>query len=253
MRGVIIKESEILDQALKGNIDKKPMTTLRTLTKYYFLEENDKNKIEQKLDSYMKNNYVGYKPSKWKDLLNQLVKSVSQYNNFEIKDVDHINITDSEWNEMVKLENKQLEKLAFVLLIYSKVNNIRIFENNNKVNQNLSDILTECGLQRTDENKKLLNQLLVKGYISQGKSCNATAIKVEFVNDEDNVKFRIDNFNNVISYYDEYRNCNKYTECECCYKRILKTKHNIKYCKKCAKKIKNEQNKVYFEKLRKAK
>lgn len=240
MRGVIIKESEILNQALKGNIDKKPMTTLRTLTKLYFLEDDDKNKIEQRLDSYMKDNYQGYKPSKWKDLLNQLVKSVSQYNNFEIKDIEYINITDSEWNEIVKLENKQLEKLAFILLVYSKINNIRIFENNNRVNQNLSDILTECGLQRTDENKKLLNQLLVKGYILQGKSCNATAIKVEFVNDEDNVKFRIDNFNNVISYYDEYRNCNKYTECECCSKRVLSGKTKpIKYCGRCAKKIDN--------------
>lgn len=238
MRGVIIRESDILDKALKGEIDKKPMTTLRVLTKYYFICNNDKKVVEMKLNEYMKNSYVGYKPSKWKEVLSQLTKSVSQYNSYEIKDIDYIEVTENEWNKIIELNNKQLEKLAFILLVYAKINNIRVFDNDNKVNQNISDILTESGLQRTDESKALLNVLLKKGYISQGRSCNATSIKVDFLS-EGNIKFKINNFENVISYYDEYKNDKKYIECKCCKKRIVRTKHNIKYCSKCAKIVDN--------------
>ena len=72
MRGVILKETEILKDALNGIIDKKPMSTLRVLTKYYLGNGITKEEIEVKLDTYMKEYYKGYKPSKWKDLINQL-------------------------------------------------------------------------------------------------------------------------------------------------------------------------------------
>ena len=252
MRGVIIKESEILDRALRGEIDKKPMSTLRVLTKYCFICEDNKEIIENKLNTYMKENYVGYKPSKWKPILGQLVKSVFKYDSFEIKDIDYIEITENEWSKIIELNNKQLEKLAFILLVYSKINNIRVADNENRVNQNITDMFYEAHIKMIEENKTLLNVLFNKKYISQGKSCNATTIKVEFLTDGD-IKFKIDNFENVISYYDEYKNDKKYTECENCKKRIISKTHNVKYCQKCAKIVKNEQNKGYFQKVRKAK
>ena len=54
MRGVILKETEILKDALNGIIDKKPMSTLRVLTKYYLGNGITKEEIEVKLDTYMK-------------------------------------------------------------------------------------------------------------------------------------------------------------------------------------------------------
>ena len=249
MRGVIIKESDILDKALRGEIDKKPMTTLRVLAKYYFICENDKEVIENKLNTYMKENYIGYKPSKWKPILGQLVKSVSKYDSFEIKDIDYIEITEGEWNKIIELNNKQLEKLAFILLVYSKINNIRVTNNDNRVNQNITDIFSESHIKMIEENKTLLNILFKKGYLSQGKSCDATAIKVEF-GGGDKIKFKVESFANVITYYDEYKNNKKYIKCECCEKRILVRGNRVKYCNVCSKDIKRLKNKDNMKKYR---
>ena len=54
---------------------------------------------------------------------------------------------------------------------------------------------------------------------------------------ENNIKFTIDNFENVITYYEEYKNGKKYIECECCKKRVIQKTHNVKYCPKCRMKV----------------
>lgn len=240
MRGVILKETEILKEALNGIIDKKPMSTLRVLTKYYLGNGITKEEIEVELDTYMKEYYKGYKPSKWKDLINQLVKSVSNYNSYAMCDVDSIYVTENEWFSIISLNNKQLEKLAFILLVYCKINKIKNPDCDNKINQKLSDLLTEAGLQRTDESKLLLNKLYNLGFISIGLSCNSTSIKLNYIEDDGKIKIIIDNFINVVSYYDEYKNNKKYIACECCKKRIISGKTKpIKYCNKCAKKVDN--------------
>lgn len=251
MRGVILRETDILDKALKGEIDKKPLMSLRVLAKLYFLEGNSKEVVEEKLNIYMKKYYQGYKPSKWNGIINQLVKTVSRLDSYKMCDVNSISISETEWNKIIELRNNQLEKLAFILLIYCKINKVKNPNCDNKINNGLSDILTEAGLQRTEMNKLLLNELYKLGYISIGLSCNATAIQIKYI-DNNKEKFVIDNFTNVISYYDEYKNEKMYTECEYCQKRIAMTKHNIKYCPKCFKYIKNEKNKSYFKKVRKA-
>ena len=58
-------------------------------------------------------------------------------------------------------------------------------------------------------------------------------------------KIIINNFINVISFYYEYKNNEKWKECSVCGKRFkLKSSNSRqKYCDKCAKEIKLEQNK----------
>lgn len=240
MRGIILKESEILDKALKGEIDKKTMFTLRVLTKFYFIEGNSKEQVESKLNEYMKKYYSGYKPSKWKDILNQLVKSVSKLDTYELQDVDNISITENEWNNILKLEKKQLQKLAFILLVYCKINNEKNKDSKNKVNQNFTDIFYEAHLRMCDETKFLLTELKKIGYIDTSLVCDSTTVTVKYCDHNSKTKFVIDNFVNVISYYDEYISNKKYISCEVCKKRVIQSKTKpIKYCNKCAKKIDN--------------
>ena len=238
MRGVILKETDILKNALNGEMESKPMTTLRILTKYYFGNGDSKEVIEDKLNKYMKVNYKSYSPSKWKDLINQLVKSVEKYKTYKMIDVDEVNITENEWFSITSLNNKQLEKLAFILLVYCKINKIKNPTCDNKINNTFSDIFRECGFRTTNETKLLLNSLYKLNYISIGMSCNSTSIRINYIEEnEDNIKFTIDNFENVITYYEEYKNGKKYIECECCKKRIISKTKPKKYCPKCAKEI----------------
>ena len=254
MRGVILKETDILKNALNGEMESKPMTTLRILTKYYFGNGDSKEVIEDKLNKYMKVNYKSYSPSKWKDLINQLVKSVEKYKTYKMIDVDEVNITENEWFNIIALNNKQLEKLAFILLVYCKINKIKNPTCDNKINNTFSDIFKECGFRATDETKLLLNSLYKLNYISIGMSCNSTSIKINYIEEnENNIKFTIDNFENVITYYEEYKNGKKYIECECCKKRVIQKTHNVKYCPKCKKEIELEMTKERVKKHRKSK
>ena len=127
MRGVILKETDILRNALNGEMESKPMTTLRILAKYYFNNGDKKEEVEDKLNKYMKENYKSYSPSKWKDLISQLVKSVEKYKTYKMIDVDEVNITENEWFSITSLNDKQVEKLAFILLVYCKINKIKYF------------------------------------------------------------------------------------------------------------------------------
>lgn len=254
MRGVILKETDILKNALNGEMEKKPMSTLRILAKYYFNNGDTKEEVEDKLNKYMKVNYKSYSPSKWKDLINQLVKSVEKYKTYKMIDVDEVNITENEWFSITALNNKQLEKLAFILLVYCKINKIKNPTCDNKINNNFSDIFKECGFRVTNETKLLLNELYKINYISIGMSCNSTSIRINYVEEnEDNIKFTIRNFENVITYYEEYKNDKKYVECQKCGKRVLKKAHNVKYCSKCRKEIETEETKERVEKHRKSK
>ena len=247
MRGVILKETDILKNALNGEMESKPMTTLRILTKYYFGNGDSKEVIEDKLNKYMKVNYKSYSPSKWKDLINQLVKSVEKYKTYKMIDVDEVNITENEWFSITSLNNKQLEKLAFILLVYCKINKIKNPTFDNKINNTFSDIFRECGFRTTNETKLLLNSLYKLNYISIGMSCNSTSIRINYIEEnEDNIKFTIDEFSRVITYYEEYKNGKAYVRCQECNKRVeQKSKKPVKYCKECAKKIKVKQNKEY--------
>lgn len=235
MRGIVLKESEILDKALRGEIDKKTMFTLRVLAKFYFIEGNNKEEVEIKLNEYMKQYYSGYKPSKWKDILNQLVKSVSKLDTYELQDVDKISITENEWNSIIKLEKKQLQKLAFILLVYCKVHNEKNKSHNNRINNNFTDIFYEAHIKMIDENKLLFTELKKLGYIDTSLVCDSTMITINYCDYDSEDKFIIDNFINVISYYDEYINNKKYISCEVCKKRVIQSsKRPIKYCNKCA-------------------
>ena len=246
MRGVILKETDILKNALNGEMEKKPMSTLRILAKYYFNNGDTKEEVEDKLNKYMKENYKSYSPSKWKDLISQLVKSVEKYKTYKMIDVDEVNITENEWFSIIALNNKQLEKLAFILLVYCKINKIKNPTCDNKINNTFTDIFRECGFRVTNETKLLLNELYKLNYISIGLSCNSTSIRINYIEEnEDNIKFTIDNFKNVITYYEEYKNGKKYIECECCKKRVMQKTHNVKYCPKCAKEIKQKQINKY--------
>lgn len=248
MRGVILKETDILKNALNGEMEKKPMSTLRILAKYYFNNGDTKEEVEDKLNKYMKVNYKSYSPSKWKDLLNQLVKSVEKYKNYKMIDVDEVNITENEWFSITVLNNKQLEKLAFILLVYCKINKIKNPACDNKINNTFTDILKEASVGSKLDNMQqrlLFNELYKLNYISIGMSCNSTSIKINYIEEnEDNIKFTIDEFSRVITYYEEYKNGKMYVRCQECNKRVeQKSKKPVKYCKECAKKINKNQTK----------
>jgi len=252
MRGVILNELEIYNKAIdKNEISDKPLETLRILTKNYFKDGMDKEQIVETLHRFMAGNYIGYKQTKWQPVLEQMIKSVSKYDSYELLNIKRISITKEEWNNILTLNNDILERISFIMLIYQKINIIKNPKSNGWINNCISDIFREAKVGYTgDEQKKFLYNLYENEYILMKNTCDSSSLKINYINVESEEFIYIDNFENVISYYYEYKNSEVWKECECCKKRFkLKTKNsNQKYCNKCAKQIKNEQNKKYYYK-----
>ena len=145
-------------------------------------------------------------------------------------------------NEKDILNDKHLERVAFILLVYQKINEIKNPKSNGWINQNLSDIFSEANVRLIKEEKvTILHSLFKKEYISQKNSCDATGLLINYRNKNSKDKIIISNFTNVISYYYEYKNNEEWKECSICSKRFKKNNNKQKYCYKCAKEINKEK------------
>lgn len=256
MRGVVLKEKKILNEALgDAIIHEKPMITIGVLVRYYFstfdsyIECKDdieksklvKGKVFETVNQFMKDNHNGYIPSKWKGIIDRTIDSYKDREaKWELVDVDNVVITRSEWEIIIKLEDRVLERLAFIMLVYQKINEVKNPNSNGWINQDIMDIFKEAGVTiKGDKKRLLLNALYKKEYISQSNNCLGTSFKIEYINTDSEDKIIIDNFNNVISYYYEFKDKVKYRVCKECGIRFAwnRDERSRKYCKPCGKKI----------------
>lgn len=67
---------------------------------------------------------------------------------------------------------------------------------------------------------------------------------------ENNIAFTIDNYDNVVDYYNRYLNPSRYLSCEKCGAAVKRIKNNQKYCKRCAKYVESSNNKLRVKKYR---
>jgi hypothetical protein len=254
MRGVIINELEIYNKAIQKNeLSDKPLETLRILAKGYFRDGMDKEQILNKLHKFMIDNYVGYKQTKWQKILEDLIKTVSKYESFQLLNIESVSITIGEWDNILALNDKLLERLAFVMLVYQKINIIKNPKSSGWINNCISDIFREAKVGYTgDEQKKLLYKLYENKYILMKNVCDGNSIKINYIDSESKEYIYIGSFENVISYYYEYKNNEIWKECELCKKRFkLKTKNSPqKYCNKHQKEIEKENTKRRVKEFR---
>lgn len=252
MRGVILKETEILNNALEnGVIEKKPTNTLRILAKHYLKQNENVDETILLLNDFMINNYNSYKPSKWKDIIEQMVKSIKKADNLDLIDIDSVSIYKSEWECIIALNDRVLEKLAFILLVYQKVNELKNSDSKGWINNNLSDIFREGDIGYTGiDQRLLLNKLYKLQYIKQKNTVDSTSLQINYreLNKENDIKLIIDDLDYAITYYYEKRDNLKYISCQKCNKRVaIKNKKDTsrKYCNSCKKDVDLEKYKKY--------
>ena len=73
----------------------------------------------------MKKNYEEYSEDNWYGKLKGIVKKTQKYNNYNIININEVTITEYEWNKIIELNDKHLERVAFILLVYQKINEIK--------------------------------------------------------------------------------------------------------------------------------
>ena len=253
MLGLILNETEIVNKTLIGGLDlpSKPSKVIRMIIKNMIINNNSDNDIKELVSKLLEKNYgKNYNKTYWNKYIDSTIKSLKKKENKMI-DVDKVNIYKEELETIKSLNNIRLEKLAFILLVYCKINKQVNPLINDKINISLYNILMESLIKRDNNGKLLLNELYKKEFIHQGNSCDGTAIQILYVRNEGEIEFIIDDLRDYqpITWYLEYRQGIKYKKCKRCSKRfevkINGKSNNVKQvnCFSCAKIIKKNNDK----------
>ena len=245
MRGIIISESKEVERLLNCESSSDwgigMGKVVMLIGKYYYSLGLDRQEVYKNINLYLKERMDKYTPKKWSELVNNVLDTIEKNEWYNLIDIDSISITKAEWNTIVGIGNVKLEKIAFVLLCYIKVYKAQ-GRSKDRV-ENLSDILLEAKLKGKKEDKLLFADLKDLGLIQIG-NLKYMYIKPLYINEESEEYIKIDDFEKVVSYYDEYKNKVKYGKCKVCGKRIKLGKNGrSKYCNVCARKMNIEKTK----------
>lgn len=246
MRGIIISESKEVERLLNCESSSDwgigMGKVVMLIGKYYYSLGQNREEVYKNINLFLKEKMDKYTPKKWSELVNNVLDTIEKNGWYNLIDIDSISITKAEWETIVGIGNVKLEKIAFVLLCYIKVYKAQ-GRSKDRI-ENLSDILKESSLRAIDENKILFADLKDKGLVQVG-TLKHMYVKPLYINEESYKYININDFDKVITYYDEYKNGVKYGECKVCGKRIKINNNKNKYCKICAKETKRKQNESY--------
>ena len=168
-----------------------------------------------------------------------------------------VNIYKSEIDIINSIENEEARNLLFVLLVYYKWavkqsnTNMYFFSryNNTKmVLVNDLDMWKNAGLMklRKAERYKVNNILINKGLYVEDNFKSNNYFYLPFSVDSGDIAFSVSNFDNILGELLYYNDPDSYKRCQECGMVIKKTRSPKKYCAKCAKIVKNRQNKEYY-------
>jgi hypothetical protein len=218
----------------------------------------DKNILKEQLLYFMKENYKGYKRSRWEKTIDNIVsgflRNIRKYGKVvELSNIESISITQNELNKIKEinkldlddLSKKNLEKICFIMLIYAKVSNEQLKSKESWINKSCSTILKEAKVYLIgDEKKRIFYQLYKFQYISQSNATEKTSMKINYIDveEESDIVINIDNFEGVIYYYlnwngENWKRCEGKVNGIKCNRYFKITINNKKYCNHCSKQI----------------
>ncbi len=265
----IINERKFIDEILAtGYIDEiHTAKILGKLAKHYYWDLGYKEaRTVKALDAYMIAHYPGYNENSikqliktnnsrqpiyyWERLYKRLYKTAMKT---PICEADGIWITQSELDKIAELNDKVLERLAFVMLCYAKLYKVRNPNANGWVYSNkYKDIFKQARITcKVDKRYEILNELDRKGYLFPYQFPSAEKMekmstytlqriherqldsRVMFINDDSEKIIFIDDWRELGYYYRRYKGEN-IIKCVKCGKLDRGNKNRTKkYCSSC--------------------
>lgn len=230
-----------------GDVGIKPTSTLFLLSKYYrqkYLLNKDETAI--KLNEFMKDNYKNYNAALWEDIIDDISKKGIKYS---LKKIPFIGITQMEIDTLNSVTGLKYQKLLFVILCHAKYHNTLSESNNDWSNIGIPEIykLARVTVKHRNDKFLYLNDLEKNGYISFSNKNDNLNLRCNFVDKSDDYVLKIDDFRELGYEYLNFIGEGNFIRCNCCNKIVRKTNNKCLYCSDCAKKVKNEQNKVYYK------
>jgi hypothetical protein len=240
-----MNEKDKVKQIIKNNeIDeKKPSKTIQLLIKYYYNQNINKDEIRKRIEEFMQKNYQGFNSTRWQNSLDTMVKRYAN-DKYKLININRVFVTQKELEKIKGINNIELERLAFVLLIYAKTYNQINENNNNWVKAKKTVILKDAKIKGKNKQSKykLFTELNKIKLINFADTINNTSIQVNYIDNISRVEIEIEDLqSNFISQYLTWRK----GYCIICGKELDTKSNRGKYCPTCAKEI-HKQNKLKY-------
>ena len=251
MLGVIHNEQIIVDKVLKDKTLIVSMSnTIDILIKYYYLQNKNIDELDllyNILNNLKECNIDNFSPSKCEETIatrmGRFYKTIRKFGdeNVKLNVVDKIVITKAEVAFINSYEDKKIQNILFIMLVYAKITNKL---NNNEsywINQSLANITKEAKLNRSIKKTEIFHTLYLDQAISAGNKVGKVSIKVNYAYEDSEEEIVITDFDGCVHYWLQYKG-EKWKRCEECVKWIKQGKkaHQLKYCKECGKIKENE-------------
>ncbi|MEC0229671.1 hypothetical protein [Paenibacillus alba] len=181
---ILLSEKELLNKLLIDEEYKSPNKNemVRVIVKYYYGEGFGKKKVSEEVEKIIEKKYGVYNPLEWDRLVNKYVK-LFEKTNHNLYSVDEIVITKDELLTIKSINNMEYEKVAFSILVHTKIKNCINPTNNNWMNSKVSDVLKDSKLSLKSHEKNLIfHKLANMGLIEYSNSLKSTDFKVLFIN-----------------------------------------------------------------------
>ena len=196
--------------------------------------------------------------SRWKNTIIGIVKDIKKQNNYFLRDINEIRITQNEINAIKNINwfdtrlNDRMKRYAFGLIVYAKI--LRQKQKDGWVRiDNTSVFCDDIGVkkQNVEIREKTFNKLQELGLLETPRKTGSDSIKVLFVDWEEHDDDIIIPLNRIEEFKEYYEVCITKTKfiCEECGMMFDTTKRNPRYCELCMKerekrRAKNNRNKL---------
>lgn len=232
---IIFDEYEHVKRMLKNGFQTTTNTKFELQLLATYLREDGYNdrEIENELHTFLKKYSSNYNKVKYYKIIDEKVKKSK---NFKLKRAYVVGITKSELDTILKEDNYKCQKLMFVYLVLAKYYMSNNHTNKYYVGCKDNDIFKLCDMYvRKQDKMDLMHYLTKKGYITPTLSMSSI---VNYVNEDSEIIISLVPDEDMVYYFERYLG-GIFIECEVCGKLVKKTNNRVKYCKNCAKKIKN--------------
>lgn len=258
MLGVIVNEERIVEKALEGKLlIENQAKVVHLLIKYYCGQgKTDMLDIKETIFKVMCKCDSEFTRPKWNEYLEKqifkYIKNKERYGGTDdLIHIQDIKITKKELEVIDKLKDKKLQKMAFILLVYVKINQQFHKNDSEWINYALGNIFKEAKVIGDSQTKvKLLHELSKKELITNNFDNRKCSIKINYIDNDSDSILTLNDFEGVIHYYLNYLG-EHWKKCIECGKWFVVKGNKQEYCKICAKDKQLKWQRESMKKLRK--
>ena len=212
--------------------------SIKILIKYYKHKEIGSDKTRNEIEDFLSSTTSDFNSVKMGDYLDGLVNSCYK-NNWTLLQREDIIITKKEIESIRKLNDRNLEKLCFVMLIMCKADNIEESKYGFWVNRDITEIFNESNIKRNSVlQDAMLRKLRESKYMDLSSNVRKMGLKLNYVDkikdySGEEISIKLNKFEQLDLVYLKLIG-ERIIECEECGKLIQQINNKIKYCKKCS-------------------